>query len=170
MPAHQPDATVAPGLTDLKNMKKLQQVILGAGLALAASMSFAQTAAVPPAGTTANGDNRPAPTILLVPVEIQNKALEAGCWAQFYSAKDFKGDMLTLVGPTQLDSLDKGTAKQLKRDIDSIVTGPNTKLVVYEHRMFKDRSVEFGANSREGSLRKKLGFGGRIESIQVNCS
>ncbi|MCZ2498723.1 hypothetical protein GN316_18320 [Xylophilus sp. Kf1] len=151
-------------------MKKLQHLLIGASLALTASFGFAQTAAAPAAGTTASGDNRPAPTILLVPVEITDKALEAGCWAQFYSARDFKGDMLTLVGPTQLDSLDKGSARQLKRDIDSIVTGPKTRLVVFEHRLFKDRSVSFDANSREGSLRKKLGFGGRIESIQVNCS
>lgn len=149
---------------------KLSSVVIAAGLALTASFSFAQTAAMPAAGTTANGDNRPAPVVLLVPVEVSNKALDAGCWAQFYEQKEFKGDILTLVGPAQLDSLDKGSAKQLKRDIDSIVTGPNTKLVVFEHRLFKDRSVEFGANAREGSLRKKLGFGGRIESIQVNCS
>ncbi|KAF1046025.1 hypothetical protein [Xylophilus sp.] len=151
-------------------MKKSASATIAAALGLAASLAVAQAPKLPAGGVTANGDNRPAPTILLVPVEVQNKALDAGCWAQFYDKKDFKGDLVTLVGPAQLDALDKGTARQLHRDIDSLVTGPHTKLVVYEHRLFKDRAVEFGANAREGSLRKKLGFGGRIESIQVNCS
>ena len=149
-------------------MKTLQKIIGGAALALTASLSYAQ-AATPPAGVTAAGDNRPAPLVLMVPVEVSNQALQAGCWAQFYEQKDFKGEMLTLVGPTQLDALDKGSAKQLKRDIDSIVTGPKTVLKVYEHRLFKDRMVEFAANAREGNARKALGFGGRIESIQLTC-
>lgn len=151
-------------------MKTSNQLLACASLALAALAASAQTSPAPAAGVSANGDNQPAPVILLVPVEVSSRALEAGCWAQFYDEKEFKGDILTLVGPTRLDSLDKGSARQLKRDIDSIVTGPKTKLRVYEHRLFKDRNVEFGANSREGSLRKKLGFGGRIESIELECS
>jgi hypothetical protein len=153
----------------VNTMKKLHKTMFGAVLALTASLSFAQAAATAPAGVTASGDNRPAPVILMVPMEVSNQALQAGCWAQFYEQKEFKGDMLTLVGPTQLDALDKGTAKQLKRDIDSIVTGPKTTLKVFEHRLFKDRMVEFAANAREGNVRKTLGFGGRIESIQLTC-
>lgn len=154
-------------------MKKLSKILGAAALAFTAMAAFAQTGAAPAAGMAApapGADNQPAPVILLVPVEVSSRALEAGCWAQFYDKKDFKGDILTLVGPTRLDSLDKGSARQLKRDIDSLVTGPKTQLRVYEHRLFKDRNVEFSANSREGSLRKKLGFGGRIESIQLECS
>lgn len=150
-------------------MKTLHKIIGGAVLALTASITFAQTPATSSGGATAAGDNRPAPLILMVPIEISAQALQAGCWAQFYEQKEFKGDMLTLVGPTQLDALDKGTAKQLKREIDSIVTGPKTTLKVYEHRLFKDRMVEFAANSRDGNVGKTLGFGGRIESIQLTC-
>lgn len=154
----------------IKIMKKLQKTLGGALLALTASIACAQTAATPPAGVAANGDNRPAPVILLVPVEVSNQALEAGCWAQFYESKEFKGDILTLVGPSQLESLDKGSAKELKRNIDSIVTGPKTRLTVYEHRLFKDRKVDFAPNTRDGAVRKTLGFGGRIESIQLQCN
>ncbi|QHI99050.1 hypothetical protein GT347_14290 [Xylophilus rhododendri] len=150
-------------------MKTLHK-FLGAALTLGASMAFAQTAApVPAGGVAANGDNQPAPVILLVPVEVSNRALEGGCWVQFYEKKDFKGDIVTLVGPSQLAALDKGTAKQLRRDIDSIVTGPKTTLHVYEHRLFKDRKVDFAANTRDANVRKTLGFGGRIESMQIDC-
>ena len=48
--------------------------------------------------------------ILLVPVEVSNRALDAGCWAQFYDERNFKGDMLTVVDPASIDSMDKGSA------------------------------------------------------------
>jgi hypothetical protein len=36
--------------------------------------------------------------------------------------------------------------------------------------MFKDRTVSFAPNSREGGLVRKLGFGGRIEAMKLSCS
>ena len=48
--------------------------------------------------------------------------------------------------------------------------GPKATLKIYEHQLFKDKSVEFAANSKEAGLIKKLGFGGRIESPQLQCT
>ncbi|WP_427913366.1 hypothetical protein ACPWT1_22570 [Ramlibacter sp. MMS24-I3-19] len=115
-------------------------------------------------------DNQPEPTVVLVPVEIQTPALAAGCWAQLYDEREFKGNMVTIVGPMQLQSLDKSTGRQLRREIDSLVLGPKASLTVYEHRMFRDRAVTFGPNAREGGLVSKLGPTGRIESLQLSCS
>ena len=148
-------------------MKTSVPFLLAGALTLAAAASFAQTsAAAAPAAT----DNQPAPLIMLVPVEVSNKALEAGCWAQFYDERNFKGDMLTVVGPASIGSQDKGSGRQFKKSIDSLVLGPKATLKVYEHQMFKDRSVEFAPNSKEAGLIKKLGFGGRIESLQLQCA
>ncbi len=146
-------------------MKLLAPFLLSSALALAAPASFAQaqTASAAP-------DNQPAPLVLLVPVEISNKALESGCWAQFYDERNFKGDILTVVGPANIGSQDKGSGRQFKKSIDSLVLGPKATLKVYEHQMFKDKSVEFPANSKEGGLIKKLGFGGRIQSLQLQCT
>jgi hypothetical protein len=36
------------------------------------------------------------------------------------------------------------SGKKLKSRIDSLVTGPKATLTVYEHSMFKDRSMAFG--------------------------
>ena len=114
-----------------------------APLALSAVCVVAcSTASNPPAATVAT---KPQPVI--VPVEVSVPALRSGCWVQFYSQRDFKGDMTTLVGPSSLESADKFTAQQLKRDIDSLVTGSKATLRVYEHAMFKDRSMTFGPNS-----------------------
>ncbi len=118
---------------------------------------------------TATGDTRPQPVVVQVPVEVTSPGLEAGCWVQFYSDRNFKGDVATLVGPVQLDSVDKLAARQLKKQIDSLVTGPKATLKVFEHAMFKDRTMAFGPNSREGGLITRLGIGGTIESMQLTC-
>ena len=118
---------------------------------------------------TATGDTRPSPVVVQVPVQITSPALESGCWVQFYDERGFKGSMATLVGPVALESEDKLSGRQLKRHIDSLVTGPKATLRVYEHAMFKDRSVVFGPNSREAGLLTRLGFGGEIQSMQLEC-
>ena len=146
-------------------MLRIQTTIVSA-LVLFTSSAFAQTA---PAKLPA-GDNQPEPIVMLVPVEISNKALESGCWAQFYDQRNFKGDILTLVGPAEVSSSDKGTGRQFKSTIDSLVLGPKATLKVFEHQMFKDKSVDFAANAREPGLIKKLGIGGRIQSLQLSCT
>ena len=147
-------------------MKNFRYLLIASAVALGACANTS----TPITTATATADNRPDPTILLVPIRVEDPALASGCWAQFYTGRDFKGDMLTLVGPAEVQSMDKGTARQLKRDIDSVSVGPRATLQVYEHAMFRDRTVNFPANSREGGLTRKLGFGGRIEAMKLNCS
>lgn len=141
-------------------------LIASAVAALGACASNAPTTTA----ATSGADNQPDPTILLVPVRVQDPALASGCWVQFYTQRDFQGEVLTVVGPADVQSMDKGAARQLKRDIDSVSVGPKATLQVYEHAMFKDRTVSFAANSREGGLNRKLGFGGRIEAMKLSCA
>ena len=118
---------------------------------------------------TATGDTRPEPRDHAGPGPADQSCLESGCWVQFYDERNFKGEVTTLVGPAELQSPDKGTGRQLKRHVDSLVTGSKATLKVFEHSMFKDRAVTFGPNSREGGLLTKLGFGGDIQSLQLEC-
>lgn len=141
---------------------------LPAAISIAAA-SIVLAACSAPAPMT-RGDNTPQPTVLLVPVQINDPALASGCWAQFFSRRNFEGDVATLVGPAELQTLDDGAGRMLKREIDSVLVGPRARLQVYEHAMFKDRTVDFPANSREGGLIRKLGFGGRIEAMRLSCS
>lgn len=106
---------------------------------------------------------------MLVPIEISSPAMQAGCWAQLYDERSFKGDTFTMAGPIVIASTDKASGRQLRRNIDSLVIGPKATLTVFEHRMFKDRAVSFGPNSKEPGLIKKLGFSGRIESMKLDC-
>ena len=138
-----------------------------AGALLAATTAYSQQPqqpSNPPATTT-----EPELIYMLVPVEVSAPAMQAGCWAQLFDERNFKGESFTMAGPLQLASTDKATGRQLRRDIDSLVIGPKATLTVFEHRLFKDRSVSFGPNTKEGGLIKKLGFSGRIESIKLDC-
>jgi hypothetical protein len=95
--------------------------------------------------------------------------MQAGCWASFYDERNLIGDSLTLIGPVAVQSLDKGSAQQLKRDIKSLATGPRATLEVYDKQFLSARSVVFSPDSREGGVVEKLGFGGRIESMRLTC-
>jgi hypothetical protein len=96
--------------------------------------------------------------------------VRAGCWASFYEEPNVNGDSLTLIGPVELQSLDSGSARQLKRDVKSVVTGSRATLVVYQKQLLSARSVGFQSNTREAGLVEALGFGGRIESMKMTCS
>ena len=107
--------------------------------------------------------------VVVLPTAGAVEQMRAGCWASFYDERNFNGDSLTLIGPVDLQTLDRGSARQLKRDIKSVVTGPRATLVLYEKQFLSARSVGFQPDSREGGLAEKLGFGGRIESMKLTC-
>jgi len=131
-----------------------------AALATLAGCTVTRTAA--PASTTENA-------VVVLPTSGAGEQMKSGCWASFFSDRNYNGDSLTLIGPVELQTLDKGSAQQLKRDIKSIVTGPRATLTLYEKQFLSARWVGFTPDSREPSLAEKLGFGGRIESMKLSC-
>lgn len=141
--------------------RRLMPLLAFAAVALAACSSMDRR-------STAAADLDTA--VVVLPGTGAGSALEAGCWATFYDERNFSGDSLTLVGPVELQSLDKGSARQLKRDIKSVVTGPRATLLLFERQFLSARSVGFMPGSRESGLVEKLGFGGRIESMRLACS
>ena len=136
-----------------------------AALALAACSSMSPAPATSPPATIVDVDT----AVVVMPTSGASTAMQAGCWASFYDERNFNGDSLTLVGPVELQTLDKGSARQLKRDIKSVVTGPRATLVLYQRQFLSARSVGFTPDSREPGLAEKLGFGGRIESMRLTC-
>jgi len=118
----------------------------------------------------ASGMAEPETAVLVLPTAGAGEQMRAGCWASFYDQRNFNGDSLTLIGPVELQTLDRGSATQLKRDIKSVVTGPRATLVLYEKQMLSARSVGFQPNTLEAGLAEALGFGGRIESMRMSCS
>lgn len=141
-----------------------------AALAVAALGACSSTSSTRSSSGYSSGMAEPDTAVVLLPTTGAAEQMRAGCWASFYEERNFIGDSLTLIGPVELKTLDQGSARQLKRDIKSIVTGPRATLVVYEKQTLSARSVGFQPNTREGGLAEKLGYGGRIESLQMTCN
>src|SRR3954449_1950219 len=145
--------------------QRLCTLLSAAALASLAACSSMRGSSSQPAGGASDAET----AVVVLPTIGAGEQMRNGCWASFYDERNFNGDSLTLIGPVELQTLDKGSAQQLKRDIKSIVTGPRATLTLYEKQFLSARWVGFTPESREPSLTEKLGFGGRIESMRLSC-
>ena len=136
-----------------------------ASLAACSSMRSSSSGGGAPAGGAYDVDT----AVVVLPTTGAGEQMRNGCWATFYDTPNFNGDSLTLIGPVELTTLDRGSARQLRRDIRSVVTGPRATLTLYEKQFLSARWVGFTPDSREPALTDKLGFGGRIESMKLSC-
>jgi hypothetical protein len=144
--------------------QRLSTLLSVAALASLAACSSMNTSSSRSAATS-DVDN----AVIVLPTSGAGEQMRSGCWASFFGERNFSGDSLTLIGPVELQTLDKGSAQQLKRDIKSVVTGPRATLTLYEKQFLSARWVGFTPDSREPGLAEKLGFGGRIESMKLSC-
>ena len=148
-------------------MTKPTTATLLSALALAALASCTSMGGGSSSTTGAMADVDTA--VVVLPTSGAREQMQNGCWASFYGERNFSGDSLTLIGPVELQTLDKGSAQQLRRDFRSVVTGPRATLTLYEKQFLSARWVGFTPDSREPGLTEKLGFGGRIESMKLSC-
>ena len=139
-------------------------------LSIAAVASLAACSSMRGGGSAPQAGSYDADTaVVVLPTTGAGEQMRNGCWATFYDTANFNGDSLTLIGPVELTTLDRGSARQLRRDIRSVVTGPRATLTLYEKQFLSARWVGFTPDSREPALTEKLGFGGRIESMKLTC-
>jgi hypothetical protein len=143
--------------------QRLSTVLSAAALASLAACSSMNTSSRSAAPSDVDS------AVVVLPTSGAGEQMRSGCWASFFGERNFNGDSLTLIGPVELQTLDKGSAQQLKRDIKSVVTGPRATLTLYEKQFLSARWVGFTPDSREPGLAEKLGFGGRIESMKLSC-
>ena len=136
----------------------------------AATLAAVAFLALGACSTTRSAADDPDVAVVLFPGVGSAEQLQSGCWATFFDERNFTGSSLTMIGPVELKTLDRGSAQQLKRDIKSVVTGPRATLTLYEKQFLSARSVGFQPATREAGLMEKLGFGGRVESMQLRCS
>jgi hypothetical protein len=136
----------------------------------AATLAVATVLSLGACSSMRSSSNEPDVDVVVFPGVGSAEQLQSGCWATFFDERNFNGGSLTLIGPVELKTLDRGSAQQLKRDIKSVITGPRATLTLYEKQFLSARSVGFQPASRETGLMEKLGFGGRVESMQLRCS
>jgi len=139
----------------------MKKIAATATLAVAAALAL---------GACSTPSSDPDVAIVLIPGAGTAEQLQSGCWATFFDERNFNGSSMTLVGPVELKTLDRGSAQQLKRDIKSVITGPRATLTLYEKQFLSARWVGFQPATREAGLMEKLGFGGRVESMQLRCA
>jgi len=116
--------------------------------------------------TASNANVSSAYGVLIVPLQVaSNEGLNSGCWTRIYENPNFGGNVLTLVGPLDVATLE-GTVAQDWNGADSIVTGPSARVMAYDETDFRDRllTVEPGMSTAEMTRPFE-----KIESVKVTC-
>lgn len=134
----------------------------GSGQVSAASTSGAR------AGAAQRGE--PPHSLVIVPAAItMSTDFAKGCWVRLYDGKDFQGQELMLVGPMRLGGM--GPTSPWWRRWNSAIVGPNARVTIYSGENYEGRSAALSARQRSVDLAgKDVGWSGKIESAQVDCS
>ncbi len=114
----------------------------------------------------------PVPLIVLVPLEFRaDPNFAQGCWVRLYNGMNFKGnDELTIVGPTDMQTMKTPSGVNWKRKAESLEVGPKATVTVYENEFFKDKTVTYQPGQKVDNLRKSLGIFHAIDSLKVACT
>jgi hypothetical protein len=108
--------------------------------------------------------------LVLLPVgQATDPNMANGCWVRFYENKNFRGDMLTLVGPIDMANMDApGPAWQ---DWDSAVVGPKAQVTTFDNEGFRERTATLSAGAHISDLGDtKLGWFEEVKSARVRCT
>lgn len=136
----------------------------------------------PSAGTPAYG--KPAPTavtradaspiVIVVPAFFATDPnLANGCWARLYDKRDFKGTLLTLVGPVDIPNNSPGyiTGFEPGRNFDSVQVGSRATLSVWEKPKYEgNKTATVAAGQALPNLNDRLGDMKEIRSMRVSCT
>lgn len=111
------------------------------------------------------------PIILLVPIDVvgTNSAIKKGCWTRIYDRENYVGDSLTVIGPAALADMTGPYGLNWDDRVNSIETGPNATVMVYDNEDFRDPVAQFKPGQRVPDLSKRLGFFDEFASIRVEC-
>lgn len=109
-------------------------------------------------------------SLVVVPAAVSmSTEFAKGCWVRLYDGRNFQGQELMLVGPLRLSTM--GTTSPWWRRWNSAIVGPNARVTVYSGGNYEGRSAALAARQRAADLGgKEIGWSGKIESTQVECS
>ena len=116
------------------------------------------------------GQTIEVPVIMMVPVEISDKAaMDKGCWVKLYDKKNFNGDNLLIVGPVNLPRMIGPFGVNWENKVRSLETGPNTNLTIFDNRDFKDEDKFIDPGKKIPNLSKAMGFFDDFRSMILSC-
>lgn len=119
---------------------------------------------------TAKSGNHPV--VVLVPVVYAaDTTLADGCWARLYDSQNFKGNMLTLVGPVDVPRTrpTSVTGYEFGTNYDSVMVGPNATLRVWDGSNYGDQAATFTSGQNIADTSTRMGEFEDIESLKVSC-
>lgn len=132
----------------------------------AASSKQAEKAAKP-----ALPPGHPPVSYLLVPLKTpeQDQWMKKGCWAKFYDNEGYAGDMLTLMGPVEMNDMVGPFGIDWEDKISSLQTGPNTTVFVYDNEGLRQLVATFKPDQKVPVVNRKMGFFEEFESLKITC-
>lgn len=92
------------------------------------------------------------------------------CWAEIYMNAEFdkNGPRLLLVGPHELATLKGLNDQNWDNDIESIIVGPEARMVLYEGSEFEGRTLVLAPSQTLGDL-SIANMKNDIESLRLSC-
>jgi hypothetical protein len=129
----------------------------------------ANTKATEGKGST-TGTQVTAPIIVLVPFAYgTDEKLANGCWARLYQDENFRGDLLSVVGPVDIPN-SRVAGFEWGRRFDSVIVGPKATVTAYDNHDFRQKTATFKPGQKVPDLDEKMGFFQNIRSLKVACS
>lgn len=123
------------------------------------------------AATQVLPSGHPPVSYLLVPLKTpeQDRWMKKGCWAKFYDNEGYDGDMLTLMGPVEMNNMIGPFGIDWESKISSMQIGPNTTLFVYDNEEFRQLVATFKPGAKVPAVNRKMGFFEEFESLKITC-
>ncbi|MFT3745788.1 MAG: beta/gamma crystallin domain-containing protein [Pyrinomonadaceae bacterium] len=88
------------------------------------------------------------------------------CWVTFYESQDYRDKSVTLYGPVEyrnLKNLPGGGGIDWGDQFDSLRTGPNAWVTIYNDENFEDDRYTYGP----GSSQRQLPSGDDVDSLRI---
>lgn len=93
-----------------------------------------------------------------------------GCWARLYRGENYAGDILTLIGPVDVDYLSRDWGFRWDPRYHSLAVGPAATLTTFDDAHLREKTAVFESNRRIPVLDRHMGVFRSIRSMKVTCS
>ena len=98
-----------------------------------------------------------------------------GCWVRFFDERGFRKPIGRLAGNLYINSIEgpgligKGSDKEFLHRSESLVVGPEARLIAYEEPGFRKELVDLGPGRKVSDL-ARIGLPARIASLKISCT
>jgi hypothetical protein len=143
-------------------------------LAAAAAATFTAAAAAQERDKSAqaqSGRQQGTAAVVLVPfVLVQAPDFSEGCWARLYDGQNYAGDVLTVVGPSDMPNMRTAFGTDWSGSFDSVQVGPKATVTVYDNENYTQKTATFKPDQRIADLDQTRGFFEDIRSLKIACA